>query len=118
MLLLVAWQLATAVTGYFSPSQFPPPLDIVTALGGVQKGGWGITAGFTAVVAVVAALAALTARETKDVPTAELGQKRRYVGGAPSALPASAPVSAPVSTGSLRESRLSGIGYVRGHGRP
>ncbi len=39
MLLLVVWQLATAVTGYFSPSQFPPPLDVVTALGGLLRQG-------------------------------------------------------------------------------
>jgi MFS family permease len=49
---------------------------IVTGLGGVQEGGWTVTAGFTAVIAVIASVAALTARETKDVPTAELGLKR------------------------------------------
>lgn len=52
---------------------------IVTALGGVEKGGWYVTAGFTAVIAVVASLSALTARETKDVPTAELGRKHPSV---------------------------------------
>lgn len=39
MLLLVIWQLATAVTGYFSPSQLPPPIDVVTALGGLLRHG-------------------------------------------------------------------------------
>jgi sulfonate transport system permease protein len=38
-LLLVAWQLATAVTGYFSPSQLPPPADVVSALGDLLKHG-------------------------------------------------------------------------------
>ena len=46
-----------------------------TALGGVQEGGWVVISIFTAVVCVIATLAALTARETKDVPTAELGGK-------------------------------------------
>lgn len=46
---------------------------IVTALGGVREGGWVVISIFTGVVAVVAALAALTAKETKNVPTAELG---------------------------------------------
>jgi MFS family permease len=45
--------------------------------GGVQEGGWSVTAGFTAVIAPVATVSALTARETKDVPTAELGLERR-----------------------------------------
>jgi MFS family permease len=49
---------------------------IVTALGGVQPGGWKVTAIFTAVIAVIAAGSALTARETRAVPTAELGEKR------------------------------------------
>ena len=47
--------------------------SIVTALGGVQEGGWVVTAGYTAVVCLVASVAALTARETKDVRTADLG---------------------------------------------
>lgn len=38
-LLLVSWQLATAVTGYFSPSQLPPPGDVVSALGGLLRRG-------------------------------------------------------------------------------
>lgn len=49
---------------------------IVTALGGVQEGGWVVTAGFTAVIALIAAVSAATARETRDVPTSELGLKR------------------------------------------
>jgi MFS family permease len=48
---------------------------IVTALGGVQEGGWVVISIFTAVVCVIAAGAALTARETKDVPTELLGHK-------------------------------------------
>lgn len=48
---------------------------IVTALGGVQEGGWVVTAGFTAVIAIIAAVAASTARETRDVPTDLLGLK-------------------------------------------
>ncbi len=48
---------------------------IVTGLGGVQEGGWVVTAGFTAVIAVIAAISAATAKETKDVPTAQLGLK-------------------------------------------
>ena len=50
--------------------------SIVTALGGVQEGGWVVTAGYTAVVCLVASVAALTARETKDVRTADLGLRR------------------------------------------
>jgi hypothetical protein len=50
---------------------------IVTALGGVKAGGWVVTAIFTAVIAIIAAASALTARETKNVPTAELGRRRR-----------------------------------------
>lgn len=38
-LLLVIWQLATAVTGYFSPSQLPPPADVVSAVGGLLRHG-------------------------------------------------------------------------------
>ncbi|GGF39957.1 MFS transporter [Marmoricola endophyticus] len=50
---------------------------IVTALGGAQEGGWVVTSVFTAVVAVVASASALTARETKDVPTPDLGTPQR-----------------------------------------
>jgi sulfonate transport system permease protein len=39
VLLLVIWQVATAGTGYFSPSQLPPPGDVVSALGGVLRRG-------------------------------------------------------------------------------
>lgn len=39
LLLLVIWQLATAVTGLFSPSQLPPPGDVVSALGGLLRHG-------------------------------------------------------------------------------
>jgi MFS family permease len=48
---------------------------IVTAFGGVGEGGWVVISIFTAIVCLIAAGAALTARETKDVPTAELGAK-------------------------------------------
>ncbi|GAA1907084.1 MFS transporter [Nocardioides lentus] len=48
---------------------------IVTALGGVQEGGWVVIAGFTAVICAVATVAALTARETRAVPTARLGRR-------------------------------------------
>ena len=47
--------------------------SIVTALGGVQEGGWVVISIFTAVIALIAAISALTARETKGVPTEELG---------------------------------------------
>lgn len=46
---------------------------IVTALGGVQEGGWVVISLFTATIAVVASLSALTAKETRDVPTDALG---------------------------------------------
>ncbi|WP_107766861.1 MFS transporter [Nocardioides terrigena] len=49
---------------------------IVTALGGVQEGGWVVISAFTAVIAVIAAISASTARETRDVPTEVLGLKR------------------------------------------
>lgn len=39
VLLLVIWQLATAVTGFFAPSQLPPPGDVVSALGGLLRHG-------------------------------------------------------------------------------
>lgn len=48
---------------------------IVTALGGVQEGGWVVISAFTAVIAVIAAISASTARETRDVPTDQLGLK-------------------------------------------
>ena len=46
---------------------------IVTAFGGVEPGGWVVSAIFTGIIATIAIGAALTARETKNVPTAELG---------------------------------------------
>jgi MFS family permease len=49
---------------------------IVTGLGGVSEGGWTVTAGFTAVICLIATVAALTARETKDVPTSQLGRHK------------------------------------------
>ena len=59
----------------FMMAGFAP--TIVTALGGVKAGGWVVTAIFTAVIAIIAAASALTAPETKNVPTAELGRRRR-----------------------------------------
>jgi MFS family permease len=64
----IGTQLGFLMAG-FAPS-------IVTALGGVSEGGWVVISLFTAVVCLIAARAALTARETKDVPTAELGLPR------------------------------------------
>jgi MFS family permease len=61
----IGTQLGFLVAG-FAPS-------IVTALGGVQDGGWIVISVFTAVVCVIATVSALTARETKDIPTAQLG---------------------------------------------
>ncbi|GAA1988740.1 MFS transporter [Microbacterium pumilum] len=46
---------------------------IVTALGGVKEGGWVVISVFTAVIALIASASALTARESKDIPTSELG---------------------------------------------
>jgi len=63
--LAIGTQLGFLVAG-FAPA-------IVTALGGVKEGGWVVISIFTAVVCVIATLSALTAKETKDVPTAELG---------------------------------------------
>jgi MFS family permease len=63
--LAIGTQLGFLVAG-FAPA-------IVTALGGVKEGGWVVISVFTAVVCVIATLSALTAKETKDVPTAELG---------------------------------------------
>ncbi|ACY21574.1 major facilitator superfamily MFS_1 [Gordonia bronchialis DSM 43247] len=64
----IGTQLGFLMAG-FAPS-------IVTALGGVSEGGWVVISLFTAVVCLIAAGAALTARETKDVPTVELGLPR------------------------------------------
>jgi MFS family permease len=65
--LAIGTQLGFLVAG-FAPA-------IVTALGGVQEGGWVVISIFTAVVCLIATAAALTARETKDVPTHSLGHK-------------------------------------------
>ena len=48
---------------------------IVTASGGVETGGWVVSAIFTGIISAIAIGAALTARENKDVPTAELGPR-------------------------------------------
>ncbi len=61
----IGTQLGFLVAG-FAPT-------IVTALGGVEEGGWVVISIFTAIVAVIAAVAAATAKETKDVPTPLLG---------------------------------------------
>ncbi|WP_229052410.1 MFS transporter [Aeromicrobium sp. Leaf350] len=63
----IGTQLGFLMAG-FAPS-------IVTALGGVQEGGWVVISLFTAAISITAAIAALTARETRDVPTALLGQR-------------------------------------------
>jgi MFS family permease len=57
----------------FVMAGFAPTL--VTALGGVQPGGWKVTAIFTGIIAIIASVSALTARETRDVPTEHLGEK-------------------------------------------
>jgi MFS family permease len=46
---------------------------IVTALGGVKEGGWVVISVFTAVIALIASVSALTARESKSIPTSQLG---------------------------------------------
>jgi MFS family permease len=61
----IGTQLGFLMAG-FAPS-------IVTALGGVREGGWVVISLFTAVISLIAAVSALTARETKDVPTDQLG---------------------------------------------
>lgn len=66
----IGTQLGFLLAG-FAPS-------IVTGLGGVREGGWVVISVFTAAVAVVAALSALTARETRSVPTAELGRRTHH----------------------------------------
>ena len=62
----IGTQLGFLMAG-FAPS-------IVAALGGSGENGWIVISVFTAVIAVIASVSALTARETKDVPTARLGQ--------------------------------------------
>ena len=54
---------------------------IVAALGGVQDGGWVVIAGFTATICLIATISALTARETRGVPTEELGLEAARRGG-------------------------------------
>ena len=49
--------------------------SIVAGLGGVREGGWVVISAFTAVICLIAAVSALTARETKDMPTSQLGQR-------------------------------------------
>jgi MFS family permease len=61
----IGTQLGFLMAG-FAPS-------IVTALGGVQEGGWVVISVFTAVISLIATVSALTARESKSIPTAELG---------------------------------------------
>ncbi|MDF1488554.1 MFS transporter [Tessaracoccus caeni] len=61
----IGTQLGFLMAG-FAPS-------IVAGLGGVREGGWVVISAFTAVICVIAAASALTARETKDVPTDQLG---------------------------------------------
>lgn len=61
----IGTQLGFLMAG-FAPS-------IVAALGGGAAGGWVVISVFTAVIAVIASVSALTARETKDVPTDQLG---------------------------------------------
>ncbi|MDQ1084265.1 MULTISPECIES: MFS transporter [Microbacterium] len=61
----IGTQLGFLMAG-FAPS-------IVAALGGVSEGGWVVISLFTAVIAIIASISALTARETKDVPTDQLG---------------------------------------------
>ncbi|MEZ5085354.1 MAG: MFS transporter [Tessaracoccus sp.] len=61
----IGTQLGFLMAG-FAPS-------IVAGLGGVREGGWVVISGFTAVICLIAIAAALTARETKDVPTEQLG---------------------------------------------
>jgi MFS family permease len=61
----IGTQLGFLMAG-FAPS-------IVAALGGGGAGGWVVISIFTAVIAIIASVSALTARETKDVPTDQLG---------------------------------------------
>lgn len=61
----IGTQLGFLMAG-FAPS-------IVAAMGGVADGGWVVISIFTGVISVIAAVSALTARETRSVPTAELG---------------------------------------------
>lgn len=75
----IGTQLGFLMAG-FAPS-------IVTALGGVQEGGWVVISAFTAVIAIIAAISASTAKETRDVPTDQLGLKHP-VGSSDARVPA------------------------------
>lgn len=61
----IGTQLGFLMAG-FAPS-------IVTALGGVSEGGWVVISLFTGAISVIAAVSALAARETRSVPTEQLG---------------------------------------------
>jgi len=61
----IGTQLGFLMAG-FAPS-------IVAALGGGGAGGWVVISLFTAAIAIIASASALTARETKNVPTDQLG---------------------------------------------
>ncbi len=61
----IGTQLGFLMAG-FAPS-------IVAALGGGGAGGWVVISLFTAAIAIIASVSALTARETKNVPTDQLG---------------------------------------------
>jgi len=70
----IGTQLGFLMAG-FAPS-------IVAALGGVSQGGWVVISIFTAVISLIAAVSALTARETRQVPTSELGLRPDRVAAA------------------------------------
>lgn len=65
----MAWQLATAVTGFFAPSQLPPPGDAVAALSDLARhgelwthlraSGWRVLAGYASGAAAGLALGSL-----------------------------------------------------------
>ncbi|MDF2492081.1 MAG: permease of the major facilitator superfamily [Microbacterium sp.] len=67
----IGTQLGFLMAG-FAPS-------IVAALGGVSEGGWVVISLFTATISIIATISALTARETRRVPTAELGLRPEKV---------------------------------------
>lgn len=68
--LAIGTQIGFLMAG-FAPS-------IVTAFGGAQEGGWVVISVFTAIIALIATVSALTARETKRVPTHELGLRAEH----------------------------------------
>jgi sulfonate transport system permease protein len=69
VLLLAIWEFATAVTGLFSPSQLPPPGDVVSALDGLLRhgelwthlkaSGWRVLVGYLACAATALTLGSL-----------------------------------------------------------